>query len=424
MAAHSFVLKFVGSVMLSAAVLTASTAWAEEVGVRRAAVIDISDNSASTAKVAREVERAIASDRRFTVQDVHATLNAGSEGDDATNIKSAQAFRTAGLAALASGQTDDAAEQLQTAAALMARSFAYLRDVDEYRQLLVELGAAQLRSGAKSSARATFLQAAAFGAETASVPLEPAELTLLAAARDENKALARGAIQITSTPAAAEAWVDGRFVGVTPCAAAGLSAGQHIITLFKAGYAPATVNAKANAEALEQSSTQLMPARRKLLYDDVVQKLRAEVDALSGEHPEGGDGVKQAGSLLLSEVALVIRSRATASETTVDLFFFDTQSQRLLRKETGTVDPTSRGLRDSISTLVARVTDIQWAVALGGEADDPTRRKKDTRLVKKWWFWTIVGAVVAGGVTTAVVLATRDTSEPAPATTGSVVLSF
>ncbi len=424
MAAYSFALRFFGSVCFTMAALCAPAAWAEEDGVRRAAIIDISESSASAAKVAREVERAIASDRRFAVQDIHALLNAGSERDDATNIKSAQAFRTAGLAALASGHTDDAAEQLQSAAALMARSLAYLRDVDEYRQLLVELGAVQLRSGAKSSAHATFLQAASFGAETGSIPLEPAELAMLAAAREEQKALARGAIQITSAPAAAEAWVDGRFVGVTPCAAAGLSAGPHIITLFKAGYAPITVSATANAEALEQAKAQLMPARRKLLYDGVVQKLRGEVDALSGEHPEGGDGVKQAGSLLLSEVALVIRSRVTPGETTVDLFFFDTQSQRLLRKETGTVDPTSRGLRDAISALVARVTDIQWVVALGGEAEDPSQRKGGTRLVKKWWFWTIVGAVVAGGVTTAVVLATRDTSEPAPVTTGSVVLSF
>lgn len=424
MAAHCFASRSFGYLVFAMAALHGSAAWAGEDSVRRAAVIDISESSASTAKVAREVERAMASDPRFTVQDIHATLDAGSEGGDATNIKNAQAFRMAGLATLKSGQTDDAADQLQTAAGLMAGSLAHLRDVDEYRQLLVELGAAQLRSGAKSSAHATFLQAATFGAETASIPLEAAEVAMLSAAREESKALARGAIQIASTPAAAEAWVDGRFVGVTPCAAAGLSAGQHIITLYKTGYAPATVTANANAEALEQASTQLMPARRKLLYDSMIEKLRGEVDALSAAHPEGGDGVRQAGSLLLSEVALVVRSRPSAGETSVDLFFFDTQSQRLLRRETGTVDPTSRGLRDAISALVARVTDIQWAVALGGHAEDPNQRKRGSRLVKKWWFWTIVGAVVVGGVTTAVVLATRDTSEPAPPTTGSVVLSF
>ncbi|MEZ4265828.1 MAG: PEGA domain-containing protein [Myxococcota bacterium] len=392
--------------------------------MRRAAIIDISESSAGGAKVAREVERALSSNPDFAVQDIHATLNAGSEGDNATNIKSAQAFRTAGLAALAEGQTDDAAEQLQSALGLMSRSFAHLRDTDEFRQLLVELGAVQLRSGAKSSARATFLQAAVFGAETASIPLEPAELAMLAAAREESKAAPRGAIQISSTPAAAEAWVDGRFVGVTPCPAAGLTAGTHIIALYKAGYAPVTATATANAEAFEQASVQLEPARRKLIYDDVVGKLRGEVDALESDHPQGGDGVKQAGSLFLSEVALVVRTRGKGSDTQVELFLFDTQSQKLLRKEAGTVDPTSRGLREAIAPMVARVSDIQWAVALGGEVDDPTKRAKKDRLVRKWWFWTIIGAVVAGGVTAAVVLSKSDKSEPAPATTGSVVLSF
>lgn len=406
------------------AALMGQGAHGAETGVRRAVVIDISEGSASQAKVAREVERALASDPSFVLQDLHATLNAGGERDDATNIKSAQAFRTAGLAALATGQTEDAAEQLQTAAGLMSRSFALLRDADEYRELLVELATVQLRSGDKGSARATFVDAAVFGAERASIELSADEQAMLVAARDELKAAPRGAVQINSTPAAAEAWVDGRFVGVTPVAAAGLTAGPHIVTLFKAGYAPVTTTATANAEALEQVSAELAPARRKLLYDAMVAQLRQEVDAVGAPGSEGGDGVQQAGSLMLSEVAMVVRSSGPPSDTLVELYFFDTQSRRLLRKETGTVDPTSRGLRDAVAPLVAKVSDIQWAVALGGEADDPDKRKKSTRLVKKWWFWTIIGVGVAGAATAAVLLATRDSGTTTPPTTGSVVVSF
>ncbi|MCB9728180.1 MAG: PEGA domain-containing protein [Deltaproteobacteria bacterium] len=387
-------------------------------------MIDISEGSAGHAVIAREVERALDRDPGFVVQDTHALLNAGGERDDAANVKSAQAFRTAGLAALEAGELEDAVEQLQTAAALMAKSFAFLREADEYRQLLVESGVAQLRAGEEEAASRTLERAVVFGAESASIPLKPAEEALLAAARQKIKEAPRGGIEIASQPASAEAWVDGRFVGVTPCAAWGLPAGEHIVTMYKAGYAPVTATAVANTEAPAQVQAKLQPARRKLLYDEMLEKLRPEMDHLGGTPPMGGEGVKQAGSLLLSEVVLVVRSRGPVNATEVELFLFDTQSQRLLQRVSGTVDTGSSGLRAAIAPLVARVSEIDWAVALGGEAEDPTARRESTRLVKKWWFWTIIGGVVAGGATAAVLLATKGDGESAPATTGSVVLSF
>ena len=59
----------------------------------------------------------------------------------------------------------------------------------------------------------------------------------------------RGSLEIRSEPAAAQAYVDGKYVGVTPTFAEGLVVGEHWVTLKKEGFKKAVMAAQVSAKA-------------------------------------------------------------------------------------------------------------------------------------------------------------------------------
>ena len=69
-------------------------------------------------------------------------------------------------------------------------------------------------------------------------------------ARKEVERMKRGAIEIRSEPPAAQAYVDGKYVGVTPTSAEGLPVGEHFITLKREGYKKAVTSGIVSAKAL------------------------------------------------------------------------------------------------------------------------------------------------------------------------------
>jgi tetratricopeptide (TPR) repeat protein len=408
--------------LAAAAVALAAPAASADEARREAAVIDLSEDTQDHAVVAREVARAIRRHPGFVLKDLHGVLNAGDEEEDRTNIRTAQAFHEVGAKALESGDADEAAEQLESASKLMEKSFAFLPDEEEYRDVLLRLGDARARLGDRDAALQSFEGAVDLRATPETVPLSKLGLAVFEEARARVAEKLRGAVTIESDPPHAEVYVDGRFRGVTPTTIPGLTEGRHLAAVYKAGYARATVPVDVSSTDLQEVSIELKEARRKPLYDEMVGKLAKEVAGARGEKRQGGDGVRQAGALLFSEAAVIVLSEGPSTAKRVELFLFDTASRRLLNHVEATFDLTSKN-RDALVGLVDRLVAIDWAVALGGAAAGPVGPGPSRPVTKTWWFWTAIGAGVVA-TTAVVVLATSGEEPGSPPTTGSLLIPF
>ena len=394
---------------------------------RATVVIDVSGADKAHSEIARAVVRALSNHPSYPAKDIHAVLNAGAEVEDQNNIKTGQAFQEAGAAALEAGDPEDAADQLESARRMLESSFAFIRDVDDYPRLLLQLGVARFFNDDLEGARSIFARSVLFKADPAAWPLGQAQAAYDAAVA-EVAAADKGAVVIETDPPFAEVYVNGRYRGISPATVAGLPVGEHIVAVLKPGWARKTAKVTSSLEGLQERRVALQPARRQLSFDELQKNLAAEIDsAMTSESRQGGDGVRSAGALLFSEVAIVVRTSGSKAAKQVQLYAFDTGSRRLLKHASATVDWSSRN-RKAIAALVAEVLDFDYATALGGATVDPTEVKpavaEDDSVVTKWWFWTIIGVGVAGiaGGTAAAVILTGD--DGPPPTTGSMAIQF
>jgi len=388
------------------------------------------------AVVAHDVRRALHKRKDYRLLQIHLALNAGDEVEAQNDIKTAQEFHEAGQSAFENGDVEDAAEQFETAARLMEKSFAALTDITEYRALLLRLGEARLAGGDDEGANESFERAAIFRVRGWEAPLGPDALNALEQARQGVADRETGAIAVETDPAHAEIWVNGRYSGISPVTVTMLPVGEHVITVAKAGFARVTSTARAADDTLRNAEIMLQPARRKLLYDQLVEQLTGELQrldlsvALPGSDTKGGRhrvvSAKGLGSLLLGDVGVVVKTTRSETQTfgeenaRVDLYLFDPLARRLLHRVHTTLDLSVRP-KQEMADLVDALLDIDYGVALGGSPTDPTE-SYDGPLTRKWWFWTAIGVGTLGAVATAIV-ATREEPPPAPST-GSMVVRF
>ncbi len=394
---------------------------------RATVVIDVSGPAKANSEIARSVVRALSKHPEYPAKDIHAVLNAGAEVEDQNNIKTGQAFQQAGVAALEGDDAEDAEDQLESAARLLEQSFAFLRDVNDYRSLLLQLGVARFRNDDAPGAKAIFGRSVLFKTDPAAFPLGDAQATYDEAVA-EVAAADKGAVVIETDPPFAEVYVNGRYRGISPATVAGLPVGDHIVAVFKPGWARKTATVTSSLEGLQERQVSLESARRQLSFDELRRNLVSEIDeATKSESRQGGDGVRAAGALLFSEVAIVVRASGPKASKQVELYAFDTGSRRLLKHVSSTVDWSSRN-RKSIKAMVSELLDFDYAAALGGATQDPNELRpeveEDDSVVTKWWFWTIIGVGVAGvaGGTAAAVILTGD--DGPPPTTGSMAVQF
>ena len=389
---------------------------------RTLAVVDISEDQKANVEIFRDVIRAVKKHDGYELKDTHVALNAGAEVEAQNNIRTAQAFATAGIAALAAGDSEDAYDQLDSAASMMQKDFAVLRDPREYREVLMHLGVAMLRDGDIDAAQATFQRAIVFRAKADALTLTDSERAVFDTAQAAVSALPLGAVVIETTPEHAEVYVDGRYRGISPATVAGLPVGEHLVSVYKAGHARHTAKIRASAEDLNVLNVDMNAARRQLQYKQLIDRLQSEVKALDDDNRQGGDGVKSIGALFYSELAIVSHATGERAEKVVDLTLFHVPTKRLLNRLTAPVDWSVRN-KKAIAKLVGQLLNIDFVAAMGGATAPADVVADEGSVLTEWWLWTIVGAVVAGGVTAGVVLGMPEDAPPPP-TSGTLAVRF
>ncbi|HEY2744801.1 MAG TPA: PEGA domain-containing protein [Polyangia bacterium] len=300
-----------------------------------------------------------------------------------------------GQKALTALDLPTAIKKLGQAVEVLSKVLPYVKK-QELADAMMALGASHFENGDKKEAKRTFERLLIWRSDY-KVDLGKYPPTILAIVEDVRKEVERqkrGSLEIRSEPPAAQAYVDGRYIGVTPCFADGLLTGEHWVTLKKEGFKKAVMAAQVSSKVQQLVS---LPMERSTKYLLVAQALEG-VEKSLGETTldASADNLKE---VLFIDHAVFVRAAAAAPGTVkVDSFLYDLRTRRRLTRVTKTV-PVARAEKE-LSTLASSLyLNVSYEAELVETKDAPPPKPYvRPPFYKTWWFWTAAGVAVAGVV--------------------------
>lgn len=191
-----------------------------------------------------------------------------------------------------------------------------------------------------------------------------------------------GALRITSVPARAETYVDGRRTGPTPALISNLLIGTHYVTVRLPGYKKVVVAAtvRSSEQTIAVTLRQEEAAHEML---SMLRDMRQEMGRKSVLFP---DTLRT--QLGLGRAFVVVVSRR-GSKLELAAYVYDMKKGQLRSqaKSTATAPPRP-GELDALAV---------WRVTKAPKLP-PKRVASGPPFYKRWWFWAIVGAVGTAGV--------------------------
>ncbi len=221
----------------------------------------------------------------------------------------------------------------------------------------------------------------------------------------------RAALTVTSDPAGAEVYVDGRSYGPSPALVPDLLVGDHYVTLKHIASVKTIRRATVAAQGSAVSYTLAPNERSRLVASPEAQA------AIRGELGEerAGTNLRSLGSTLgAAQVIVGIVTPEGSDMVHVHAYLYDMRTRFLLAQQEVSMGFDEAGLE------VARQLgiDLYRGVALSGAVAAPDDALHDNverrpELYEEWWFWTIIGVAVVGiGVGIGVGVATSQPSVP------------
>lgn len=362
-----------------------------------------------TARLSRKINKALRDNPNIRLHDSDKLL-AKSAGDvPRSRIQKATAECEAGIRQLQAGEPNNAVKSLRSSAAELAELLPFIKKRLLARAQLA-LGVALAASGKAKQAKRAFVQLLTWRPTLAydSATFDATYLPLFVQARRQVKKLSRGSIELATDPRGAKAYVDGRYVGVTPTAAWGLAVGKHYATFRKAGYIkgglPVVVDPKQQA-----SYTRKLRRSEKFLL--IEQALTATRTALG--HKKANSAMVDLGRVLfVDQIVFVEISRLGPVAIEARAYLYDLRSKLLLNEVRQTINPQRPAAASGLARLL--YLNARYDGSLPPPPTPPPPTAPEVRpLYARWWFWTAIGAgLAAGAVAIAVPLALQEPGCP------------
>jgi hypothetical protein len=308
-------------------------------------------------------------------------------------IEQGRTLLTDGQKALTSLEIGPAIKKLEQAIDILSKVLPYIKK-QELADAMMALGAARFENGEKREARAVFLRLLTWRSDyhVDVNRYSPPLLLAVEEARKEVERARRGSLEIHSEPAGAQAYVNGRFVGVTPTTSEGLTIGEHWVTLKKEGYKKAVMPAMVSAKVQQTVSFVLERSSKFLLVEQALKSVEKSLGA-----PELEASVDNLKEILFVDHGVFVRvSAAAPGFMKVDSFLYDLRTRKLMARVTrdvkeGEADKTLQPLASQLYMNVSYESELQ------APKDAPPPKVVERRkFYKTWWFWTACGAATAG----------------------------
>jgi hypothetical protein len=240
-----------------------------------------------------------------------------------------------------------------------------------------------------------------------SVLVPPDLMRLYEEVRKDVAKLARGSIEILSEPDGAQAYVDGRFVGVTPTAVEGLTIGRHFLTCKKEGYAKGVQKVVVSAHRQQSVTARLRRSEKYLL---LAQSIERSGQAFGRE--VASDAMIELRSFLFIDQVVFVRLSQHGSDAAIDAAVYDLRSQRRLSQVKRSLRPEQA---ESAGEEVARTLFLNVAYDGSLPAPPPERPPPSAHqrpLTAQWWFWTAIGVATAAAIVIPLEAVPDDRSTP------------
>jgi tetratricopeptide (TPR) repeat protein len=300
-----------------------------------------------------------------------------------------------GQKALTALELPVAIKKLGQAVEVLSKVLPYVKK-QELADAMMALGASHFENGDKKEAKRTFERLITwrsdYKVDMSKYP--PAILAVVEDVRKEVEKQKRGSLEIRSEPSGAQAYVDGRYIGVTPCFADGLIVGEHWVTLKKEGYKKAVMAAQVSSKVQQLVS---LPMERSTKYLLVEQAL-AGVEKSLGEAmlDASADNLKEV--LFIDHAVFVRAVPAGGGDVKVDTFLYDLRTRRRLTHVTKTV-PAAKAEKELASLASQLYLNVSYEAELVESKDAPPPKPYVRQpFYKTWWFWTAAGVAVTGVV--------------------------
>lgn len=363
--------------------------------------------------IMRSLEGGMKRNPRLDMRDLEARLADFAQEIPQSQIETARQALKKGEQALAEGSGATAARGLEEAVAELARVLPYIKK-QELADAMAALAVARFESGDHTGGRREFVRLLTWRPDFSYDPvrLPPKYLGLFEEAQHEVERAKLGALRIVSEPEGAQAYVDGRYYGVTPCTADQLPAGDHFVTLKKDGYRKAVMPAEVPGKRERRVEFKLVRSEKYLLVEQTISHVEKILGVAVADAEM--DNLRQV--LFVDHAAFVRAAASGLTEVQVDVYLYDLRTRRLL-SHISRVVPRAQ-IESHLDTLATNLyTDVNYEgeLALPKEKSPPKLAARKP-LHKSWWFWTAL-VVAAGGIagaTTAIVL-----TQPASCPSGS-----
>ena len=379
---------------------------------------DVSD--AQMVEVMRAVENGLKKNPRLEFKDLDTRLADFAQETPTDQIEAARAALKDGQKALLELRIPDAVQKLDEAVQGLAKVLPYIKK-QELADAQALLAVAQFEGGDKKAGHDAFVELLTWRPDYAFDPqkLPPKYAGPFDDAQRQMEKAKKAPVTIHSTPEGAQAYVDGKYIGVTPCTTEPLPTGKHYVTLKREGYKkavqPVVVQKKGEARGdltLERSEKYLL-----------VEQARAKVEATLGAETIDPESENLKAVLFIDQAVFVKAQAASGGKIAVDTFLYDLRNHHRLSKvhqvtRASAVEP---GLATAADLLYKNVN---YEGELAAPEDKPPEMAKPKRFYQTWWFWTAAGAtvVVAGGAVGTYYAV--QASQPAPCPTGDSCLQF
>lgn len=356
-------------------------------------------DEATMVEIMRAIEGGMKKNPRLEMKELDTRLADFAQEVPTEQVEAARSAYRDGQRLFSELRLAEAVTALEQAAAGLALVLPYIKK-QELADAMAALGVARYQNGDRKGGHAAFVELLTWRSDylydVAHLPPE------FAAAFDEAARQVERArklpIQIGSDPEGAQAYVDGKYIGVTPCVADGQPIGRHFVTLKREGYKKAVASVEVSRRGEAMVNLTLERSEKYLL----VEQARAKVETTLGQELIDPDA-ENLKAVLFIDHAVFVQARAEAADKVqVDAWLYDLRNRHRLSHvhqtlARGGADPQLKGLAHNLYLNVSYEGDLP------APADAPPPPSQVKPYYKTWWFWTALGAgvVVVGGAAAA-----------------------
>ncbi len=338
----------------------------------------------------RGIEAGLKRNDRLEVHDLDTRLADFAQEVPQDQVEAARTALKDGQKALLELDIPTAIQRLQDAASWLAKVLPYIKK-QELADAQASLAVAYYENGEKNKGRDMFLALLTWRGDYQYDPqkLPPQFFDAFNDAQKEIEKAKRGSLEIASEPDGAQAYVDGKYVGVTPCTSEGLTVGEHYVTYKKEGYKKTVVAAKVSPKRPLKATSTLERNEKYLLVQQALEKIAPTLGAETP--PPEMDDLKQV--LLLDHAIFVKASPQPGDKIEVDAWLYDLRVRRKLSRVVKAV-PSAQAESQLASLASSLYLNVNYDPELVAPKDKiPDKPKPRPPLYKTWWFYAIaVGA--------------------------------